>query len=144
MEPSTHSIRLAGPWSVDWIGPDDVPPRILDVRQGTFPVDWTRTFGEIAGTARFSRKFNTPTGLSDAHRVWLAIPDYCGMLSIELNGRVLAILPEDKLPVRLDITDSLQMHNQLALDVTADPGQCDPTPKTLQPVQLVIVEPTAN
>lgn len=139
--PPGHQIRLAGPWSIDWVGPEDVPAETLAVDRGTFPVDWVATFGAVAGTARFTRKFNRPTGLKSHARVWLTVPEYRGMLSIELNGRVLAILPEEELPVRLDVTAALRLHNRLALEVTAAPPSIPPSVfREGRPVCLHIVE----
>ena len=137
---TAHEIRLAGPWQVDWVGPEDVPPDTIAVENSTFPVDWEKLFGEVAGTARFTRRFNRPTGLTRETRVWLAIPDYCGMLSVELNQKVLAILPEEDLPVRLDITHALAPHNRLVLEVTSGPERCETENHRRLPVHLEIVE----
>lgn len=139
MPSEVHTIRLAGPWQVDWVGPEDVPPATLAVDHGTFPIDWPAIFGDVCGTARFQRKFNRPTGLSEGTRVWLSVPDYCGMLTVELNGRVLAILPENELPVQLDVTGSLQLHNRLVLEVTADGASCSQR-HLAEPVKLEIHE----
>ena len=137
---SGHEIRLAGPWTIDWVGPEDVPPEVLTVDRGTFPVNWRQTFGSVCGTVRFTRKFNRPSGLEQQTRVWLEVPEYQGMLSIELNGRVLAILPEEELPVQLDVTNTMRLHNRLVLEVTAGNLESTPTEQSFQPVRLVIVD----
>ena len=139
-----HDIRLAGPWGVDWVAPEDVPLATLSVGETTFPVDWEAVFGEVYGTARFTRRFNRPTGLDERTRVWLCVPDYHGMLSVELNQRVLAILPEEDLPVRIDITESIRPHNRLVLEVTSGPATetVEKASDERQPVALSIVEET--
>ena len=137
-----HRIRLAGPWQIDWVGPEEVPSTTLATASGSFPANWRTLFGEVYGTARFSRRFGRPTGLDEGTRVWLSIPNYSGMLSVELNERVLAILPEDELPVRFDITDSLRSSNRLILEVTAGP-EIPTGAGRREPVQLEIVEAVA-
>ena len=144
MTRETHSIRLAGPWFVDWVGPEDVPSLVLAIDKCQFPMKWSEVFGSSCGTARFTRKFNQPTNLTDHHRVWLSIPEYSGMLSIELNDRVLAILPEDELPVQVDITPTLKLHNRLALEITYCPTEGNDARKTDGSVELLIVESEAS
>jgi hypothetical protein len=131
-----HTIRLRGPWEYQplaryvplasgALGPtnNDLPPG----GAMELPADWGEALSpEFQGEVRFVRRFNRPTGLDTASRVWLVIEDVDFHASVVLNGRDLggvlasgaqntADLP--RCPVRFDITPDLALQNVLSITV---------------------------
>ena len=100
--PSSHTIRLRGPW-------------------GSQP---------LASCVRFTRVFHRPTGLGPQSKVWLVIDDVERPAIVALNDCVLgevvpsrsnapSLEPElRRCPARFDITDRLHPQNRLLIDVT--------------------------
>jgi hypothetical protein len=121
-----HTIRLRGPWQLEPIrryvepgrGGDDIsksglPPAI----QCQMPADWCGTMGhDFLGAVRHSRKFNRPTNL-ERDRVCLVVepPRSCGL--VRVNRQVLGYVRFGSAAGRFDITELLEDHNVVEIDV---------------------------
>ncbi len=119
-----HSIRLRGPWDVEWLsgnrgGPSASTP---DVRQVKLPADWRQLFGERSGLARFRRRFQRPTGLEAHTRVLIVVERVGGEVTLTLGQTPIPVLDfdEDSQRLRFDVTGHLQPTNVLTLDISCD------------------------
>ena len=138
--PYPHVIRLRGPWEYEPLArftasadgaphssTADLPP---SGRQ-PLPADWDSTLGSaFRGRVRYRRRFNRPTGLEAAERVWLAIDgvDACG--SYALNGQSLGTIAGYALPAASDVTDLLAAANVLEIDVELAPSMASGSPQS--------------
>lgn len=109
-----HSIRLRKPWTRTTGGvtqtaevPDQQPLGCSD---------------NPAVDATYSRKFNTPTGLSNQTKVHLRISDWRGRLSaLSINGRCFDV-DDTVAPAMVDITGALSMHNEVVIGLLGTDG----------------------
>ncbi len=92
---SVHRIRLRGPWQCQC------------TEQGI----------------RWSRKFNRPTGLEGAARVWIAAdnPRLDGVL--HLNGALLGQMTAGEDAAKFEVTGRLELHNELILIAAKESAQ---------------------
>jgi hypothetical protein len=124
-----HVIRLRGPWEYEVVGNEgasgtvQMPCNVAEIVET-----------EFRGTVRFSRRFNRPTGLDEATRVWLVLEDDFESQVI-LNGQVLVPPGTQNGPARLNITSLLQPHNLVVLELNLDQN---PRPLRIGNVQLGI------
>ncbi|WP_437187759.1 hypothetical protein SH668x_001167 [Planctomicrobium sp. SH668] len=135
--PSSHRIRLQGPWQIHPPGASpEVPPLTL-----TLPQAWSAIFGETAGTAVFRRKFNTPTNLTSEQQVFICIPPHAGRIEFcQLNG--IRLTANSPLENRFNATTAIGGFNSLEIAIECDPAECPPEAGGIwQPVTLEIVEP---
>jgi hypothetical protein len=135
-----HIIRLRGPWQYQPLARfvplpgDALQPTINKLPPGgviALPADWGGVLGsDFQGTVRFLRRFNRPTGLDAASRVWLVIEEVDFQALVALNGReygeVIAgsansVSETRECPTRFEITADLAPHNLLSITVTC-PG----------------------
>ena len=122
-----HTIRLRGPWNVEpvarfvargggaFLASADELPAAAKV---TMPADWSATCGaDFLGRVRYSRIFQTPTGLDDGERVFLVVEGPRSRCAVELNRKQLA----DGLAWggvgRFEVTKLLEDHNHLEIVV---------------------------
>ena len=120
---SVHRIRLRGPWRYESLSAE-----ITDPASGRVPLPgaWQELFGEVAGRVRFSRTFHRPTNLEPGSRVHLVFEGLGGAAEISLNGRKIGesangTAAEDSL--RIEVTERLNPHNELQVDVQYDPTE---------------------
>ena len=121
-----HRIRLRGPWqyrvaSRELLTEDGCaiernaawpPPGSIHA-----PEEWDAPFQEnFWGRVAYTRQFNRPTGL-DGARVWLAIEGTQPLASLALNGHSLGGAAGVELPAVFDVTEMLQPHNEIILEV---------------------------
>lgn len=132
-----HRIRLKGPWGARWLGaaegtapsgsaagsagPADQPEQAPE-RRVQMPASWREVFGDVAGRARFTRRFHCPTGLGPGDQVFVVLDgfDGCGTLRVDETtagpldstaGRVAAIeitrllSPACRLEVELELAE---------------------------------------
>ncbi len=100
-----YTIRLRRPWERSRIGSDQVDR--IDVPE------LVASAGTADAEYRYRRRFNRPTGLTTASRVYLRISGWSGRLdSITLNGHVLAHAADQ---VDTDVSDLLQNNNLIEL-----------------------------
>jgi hypothetical protein len=85
------------------------------------PAAWRDLFGERAGSARFTRRFNRPTNLDPNERVWIVLTDVPEDVRLQVNGRPLAAESRFHGEVAFDATSSLQDHNLLEIEIRHDP-----------------------
>ena len=97
-----HIIRLRDPWDCEPIG-----------RQ-------SRELG-APPAVRCTRRFNAPTNLDPDERVWLLCDAVETRAHFELNGHRLGTLEGHHPRPRLDLTDVLQPHNVLAIEIELSP-----------------------
>ncbi len=129
-----HIIRLRGPWEKQVDGRGEVIR--VDVPDIETPTLAVAEAGDRRASILYSRNFNLPSGLDPQDRVRLNIAAWLGRLrSVRLNGRTLAI---GDAPLRIDLTDRLQRHNSIRLELHADAGE---QPRLCGEVTLSI-EPT--
>jgi beta-galactosidase/beta-glucuronidase len=125
-----HVIRLRGPWKIEPL------ERYLRVAAGQYrrethglpaggkvpvPGDWSDVLGsDFRGAVRYTRHFNCPTNLDARERVWLVCEGVDHRGDVALNGYPLCDLLGLEF-ARADITEGLQPHNTLVVDVTLLP-----------------------
>jgi hypothetical protein len=106
------------------------------------PAEWRALFGPIAGTAVFERRFNRPTGLSDGHRVRIVLRDVSGLQHVVLNDAPLAVENADESSQFVEITQRMESHNRLTIQLQFDPALDQAVQGGLwQPVILEIEAP---
>jgi hypothetical protein len=93
-----HIIRLRHPWECERVA-----------RETREPV------GEPA--VRCTRRFNAPTNLDVQQRVWLVCDALDTRAHFELNGRSLGTIEGHCPQPRIDLTDVLQPHNVLVIEI---------------------------
>jgi len=97
-----------------------VPPRL----RMTMPCRWQEGGLEnFAGRVRFRRRFGYPGRIDEHERVWLTFAGVAGAAEVWLNGRLLGRRAEAESPFELEITDLLQVRNELVVQVDAPEAQ---------------------
>jgi hypothetical protein len=140
--PNAHTIKLKGPWTIIRSPEEGSMEAVIEPRTTHLPADWRSLFGSAAGTAVFERRFNRPTGLTDGHRVRVLFRDVAGLRRVQLNGESLAVDQVAGAVQAVDLTEHMQPHNLLTVEVAFDPRQNADDPGGLwQPVLLQIDEP---
>lgn len=137
---ATHQIRLIGPWEFEWESDGGGPGVPTEAASGSIkmPCEWRGLFGDVAGTAVFSRNFHRPTNLDPHERVVIVFTGIGGVGRVNLNEETLVQFGESPRPVEVDVTDFLKPFNVLEIDLRFDPDS-DPTPGGLfAPVVLEI------
>jgi len=117
----THRIQLRGPWEYRWLGtlPDELPfPAAGGVKM---PADWQSLFGDRAGRARFSRRFNRPTNLEPHERVLIVLEHPVGRARLQLNDHELDTVSHATESARFDVTGILKPMNELVIDIELNP-----------------------
>ena len=90
-----HRIRLRHPWTLEPLAGD-------------------------GNRMAFTRRFNRPTGLNVDDRLGFEMTNHVGQIvSIELNEQVLPF-DSDTSPLRVDINELIQDHNQLRIVLRHD------------------------
>ncbi len=123
--PAIHRIRLQGPW--EWAVPTSVSTQAWTWKRIRLPDEWDR-LPVIPGAVWFRRRFNAPTGITPADRIWVAITTLQLSTSVILNGQVVSKLTprsDEANPVlRCDITQALSERN--LLEIVFDSGILPP------------------
>jgi len=132
-----HRINLKGPWGfqpLEGLSSDSLP------EAGTvkFPAAWQSFLGDFRGRTRFSRTFNCPTNLDAHERVNLLLDGVSGQARITLNGKLVGAIDNPAPPARFDITQFLERHNQLQIEVQWE-GAADQPGGLWAPVALEII-----
>jgi hypothetical protein len=122
-----HTIRLRGPWEIEAVAKFELQPdgSYRAVRDGlptasraTMPADWSQTLGaDFLGRVQYRRTFHMPAGLGASEQVWLVAEPLRSRGRIELNGASLGEVSPHALFGRFNITDVLQEHNRLTIEV---------------------------
>ncbi|MFO1095994.1 MAG: hypothetical protein U0992_22210 [Planctomycetaceae bacterium] len=136
---NTHSIKLKGPWTVRLLPSSGATgePQVVHL-----PADWKAVFGDVAGTAVFQRRFNRPTGLTAGHRVRIQLHGVTELIAVRLNDRPRPVELGTDGTASVDLTDGLQPHNVLSVEIRFDPCAQPGRPGGLwQPVVIEIEEP---
>jgi hypothetical protein len=113
---ATHSIRLIGPWQVEWIDPPGEPSSTVKM-----PAEWSSLFGNRAGTVRFTRMFHRPTNLDAGERVWIEFTGVGGGGEVRVNGVVVGTIELGANSARFEITVQLQPRNELVVELMFNP-----------------------
>jgi beta-galactosidase/beta-glucuronidase len=119
--PQPHVIRLRGPWECQPLERFDASADLPAAARVQAPCDWAELLGhEFLGRVRYTRRFNRPTNLDPHERVWLIIDgvDHHGLVT--LNGTPLGQVAGCARPARFDVTELLQSHNTLEVEVSLD------------------------
>jgi beta-galactosidase/beta-glucuronidase len=166
---SHHRIRLRGPWQYRVVSREFLTEDACAIERDAplpppgsihAPEEWDAPFQEnFWGRVAYIRQFNRPTGLEDA-RVWLTVEGTRPLTSLALNGHLLSADAGVELPAAFDVTEMLQPHNEISLEIerlqTASSSTDDTSVRGaiapgqartgLQEVYLEIrqVEPTTN
>jgi len=128
-----HRIRLRGPWEAEPVArmvrradgtvetlEEPVPPRT----RMTLPRRWHEGGLEnFAGRVRFRRRFGYPGRIAAQERVWLTFAGASETAEIWLNGRLLGQQVTAATPFEFEITELLQVRNELVVQVDAPDGQ---------------------
>ena len=88
------------------------------------------------GTVRLSRRFNQPTGLDDAERVWLEV-EVPIESSVSLDGAWLGHVSAGV--IRFDVTGRLEAYGRIDLDLRRENATVEDEP--IVEVALVIESP---
>ena len=115
-----HIIRLRGPWQRTVLRnePENAPnTETVTVRM---PNSWTEDLGrEFAGTVRYRRMFNRPTGISDQTPICVRFEQVVGYATVSLNDQPLGTIRWPEVSGRFEISGRLQPRNQLDVEVTS-------------------------
>ena len=132
-----HWINLKGPWGFQPL--EGESPGVLPAA-GTvkFPAAWQSFLGDFRGRTLFTRTFNCPTNLDAHERVNLLLDGVSGRARITLNGEFVGAIDNPSPPVRFDITQRLELHNQLQIEVHWE-GAADQPGGLWAPVALEIL-----
>jgi hypothetical protein len=104
------------------------------------PSDWQSLFGDRGGRARFSRRFNRPTGLEPGDRIDLVLEGWGGSAEIVLNGEPLGTFDATDGETRIGITELLAAHNRVSILLDFAPVQASGAPGGLfRPVAIEIL-----
>ena len=124
---TAHVIRLRGPWYYEPLARTvlladgttcEEPGELPRAGRTQMPQDWGATLGhEFRGRVRFRRAFHRPTGLDEFSRVELVVTQVDAFGDVTLNGQRLGSISADRAPGRFDVTNMLQLENQLEIDV---------------------------
>jgi hypothetical protein len=103
---------------------------------------------ETAGRGVWMRRFGFPSGITDAHQIWLVVENVGRLLGVTLNGHRLTPAEPAEACVRRrrgwEVTTMLSQRNELTLVVPADEpepprqGRC-PLPAEVGEVRLEIL-----
>lgn len=143
-----HRIRLRGPWEVEWVsrsdgvagrkrqrrpgtsadrklvrGHEDSGPATPETARVEMPAEWRELFGSQGGRVRFRRRFNKPTNLETAQRVFLVLGGVGGTGEVRLNARELGQITGEHPTLRFEITGLLQTRNDLVVELTFHPDE---------------------
>lgn len=116
---SVHRIRLVGPWDYQWHGPQGPEATSGSVKM---PCEWRTLFGDVAGSATFSRRFHRPTNLEAHERVVIVLTGVGGTGRISLNGAVATEFSSGGTEVEVDVTERLLAFNTLEVQIEFDPS----------------------
>lgn len=109
-----HRIRLRGPW--EWAVPTPKAAQAWTWNRIRLPDEWDR-LPAIAGPVWFRRRFQTPTGITEAARVRVLLSPSRHSPAVMLNGQELTALPslaDDAEPmIRFDIKTALSNRSNL-------------------------------
>ena len=117
-----HRMHLHGPWQYEWLSAepfDSVVPRTGRV---TMPCQWKSLFGDVAGKARFRRRFHKPTNLEQHEQVFIVLEDVTGRVQVSINDSVLGTADNPQKTLDYEITDSLKPFNELSVEIEFDPA----------------------
>lgn len=103
-----HVIRLRAPWECE-------------------PLARGELSAEAAPGVRCSRRFNAPSNLDADERVWLLCDAIEHRARFTLNGHSLGMVEGPQAQPRLDLTDHLQPHNQLVVEIELAVDDVAPT-----------------
>ncbi|MES2792944.1 MAG: hypothetical protein V4719_25250 [Planctomycetota bacterium] len=134
-----HRINLKGPWEFQPLARSTGDTNAELPGRGTvkFPAAWEDFLGDFRGRTRFFRPFNRPTNLDAHERVELVLDGVGGTAVIRLNQQAVGTVGDSEQSARFDITQMLQLHNVLEIDV--EWGGASGTPGGLwAPVSLEI------
>ena len=114
-----HVIRLRGPWLLEPLTRDGAESELPAGGKVPVPGDWRELLGaDFFGCARYTRRFNCPTNLEAGERVWLVLDGVDHQAGVNLNGHALGVARGYQSAVRFDLTELLEPHNVLAIDVS--------------------------
>jgi hypothetical protein len=121
-----HTIRLRGPWQLESLqryvkrgfgGYDSSKIGLTASDRSQMPADWCETMGpDFLGVVRYSRKFNRPTNLRD-DRVWLVVEPPRSCCLVRVNRTFIGHVRYGSAAGRFDITDLIEDHNVVDIDV---------------------------
>ena len=121
-----HRIRLRRPWTKTQGDQIALKSDVPDVGKN-----------EDADEINYLRSFNSPTGLSDQCKVFLAISGWRGTIKAALLNETM--LPTDQPPLRIEITATLKPSNQIQIQIIRNSKEA---PSLSGEVQLEIEEPS--
>jgi hypothetical protein len=113
-----HRIRLRGPWTCQPLArltgdETTLPPAFTMKMPGRWADGGLRDF---SGTVRCVRPFGYPGRIDPGEHVWLTFAGVDGEAMALLNGKVLGQFAG---PAEFDVTELLQPHNKLVVDVAS-------------------------
>jgi hypothetical protein len=122
-----HAIRLRGPWDYEILAHTSADERgqcrdlkvdVAPSGRTKIPCDWGAELGrDFRGRVCYRRQFNRPSGLDSHERVWLVVEGADARGSVALNGRRLGEVDGYALHSEFDVTEWVDAHNELALEV---------------------------
>ena len=111
-----HEIRLRRPW--DRVSKMDRQSVVVDIPDSSVLIDSRVVAGD---QVRYQRGFNSPTGLSEADKVWLCISAWQGQLvSVQINE---TLFSPAKAPLVLDLSGILSGFNKIEITLTSRSGE---------------------
>jgi hypothetical protein len=127
MSAHLHYIQLRGPWEIEPVlrarlqgdgqvaWSDDVPARFT----AKLPVDPAAVLGEFRGRVRYRRRFNQPTNLSPAEKVFLSFAACRAEGIVSVNNIEVGRFAAADTTSCFDVTAALRLANVLCVELTS-------------------------
>jgi uncharacterized protein with NRDE domain len=146
-----YRIFLRGPWeceplaraerdaagAISWSTTDLPAPSTVRL-----PASWQDLFGSFRGRARFRRRFHPPSNITSGERLYIVFDGLVGVATVSLNGRLLGNVAPPERSSNFDMTNLLEVNNELEVDLVFIDFAVDASPGGLfGPVALEIHVP---
>lgn len=118
MKKTIHSIRLLGPWNFEWDESQEHSGMFISSGTTNMPRDWRSLFGNVAGTATFTRRFHRPSNLEPHEQVWLVCRGIGGSGELSLNKSLKVEFASRGEAIEFDVTSALEQFNHLSIRLT--------------------------
>jgi hypothetical protein len=128
-------MHLHGPWQYEWLSAEPFDSVVSRTGRVKMPCNWKSLFGDMAGKARFLRRFHKPTNLEPHEQVYLVFEDIKGRIKISINDSVLGTADNSKETIGHEITEYLKPSNELSVEIEFDPAAASRTENST-PVSL--------
>jgi hypothetical protein len=151
MPECVHRMNLKGPWFYEWLDGPEPAAAFLDrcadrespqmsTSRVRMPASWLDAFGAVAGTVLLRRRFGRPSNLEARERVHITLDRVVGAADVAVNGELVASVTPSEEPQSLDVTDQLEVSNELSIRLTYDGREAADSDPPLASVAIEIFQ----